>query len=59
METLYNCRRDCCPEMFYDGDKNGVLIKDDFGGSVFLTRPQFEALRDAYEARFKEDNGDA
>lgn len=52
METLYSCRRECCPEMFFDGEKGLIIIKDDEGGLVSLTKAQFEALRDAYGARF-------
>ena len=52
METLYRCRRECCPEMFFDGEKGLIIIKDDEGGLVSLTRAQFETLRDAYGARF-------
>ncbi len=59
MEILYSCRRDCCPEMFFDGEKGLVVIKDDEGGSVSLTRAQFEALWDAYRARFPGEAADA
>ena len=52
METLDRCRRDCCPQMFFDKDKNLIIIKDDFGGTVSLTPEQFELLGNVYSRHF-------
>ncbi|MBQ3033789.1 MAG: hypothetical protein IJD28_05380 [Deferribacterales bacterium] len=55
MESLYSCRRDCCPEMFFDKEKNIIVITDDFGGSVTLTPEQFNDLVQAYGKRFAQE----
>lgn len=55
METIYNCRKDCCPEMYYDKENNNVIIKDDFGNKVVLTKEQFETLKSSYDDKFNKD----
>ncbi len=52
MEIIYNCRRDCCPSMYYDTEKKMIVIKDDFGGTVNLTKSQFELLKSSYEEKY-------
>lgn len=38
----------CCPELHLSED--GVRIKDDFGGSVQLTKKEFQDLKDKIKA---------
>lgn len=40
----------CCPEVIIDGRQ--VIIKDDFGGKIKLTRDQFDFLKE----KIKRDN---
>ncbi len=59
LETLYLCRRDCCPEMHYDSEEGYIIITDDFKDKIKLTVPQFELLKKAFEKRFTEVTLDA
>lgn len=48
MQVIYSCRRDCCPTMVYDDIEKTLVITDDFGGRVTLSKKQFKDLTDAY-----------
>ncbi len=49
MEKIYYCRRECCPEMYYDRENDNIVIKDDFGKSITLSKKQFEDLKKSFE----------
>lgn len=49
---LYLCRRECCPQAYYDGENRKIEIIDDDGNKVSIKIEDFAKIVEAFKEQF-------